>query len=103
MQGTPKNIPSSVPAPHALVLNHELRGQVVMVAQLEMREPQQVLDMLLGWALRQHRLLDFDVGTLDRVDLSVSDYPFDWDDQTECVVSGEWQAADGTLSRLLVR
>lgn len=103
MQGTPKEIPSSVPAPDALVLNHELCGQIVTVAQLEMREPQQVLDLLLGWALRQQRLLDFDVGTLDRIDLSASDRLFDWDENTECVVSGEWQAADGTLSRLLVR
>ena len=98
MQSTPGNIP-----PPNLALNEKFCGEILTVAQMETRDPQQVLDVLLGWALRQHRLLDLDVRTLDRVNLSASDYLFDWDDKTKCVISGEWRAADGTISRLMVR
>jgi hypothetical protein len=96
MQGKPRSTP-----PPNLALNPKLCGEILTVAQLEMRDPQHVLDLLLSWALRQHRLLELDLGTLGRV--AVSDCLFDWDDTTECVISGEWQAADGHLSRLLVR
>lgn len=85
-----------------LKLSKSVGQELLETAADEIRQPDEMLNLLVSWVLLQKRLLSFDTSRLLKVNLSVSDVdlPEPWNH----VVSGEWEAGeDGTFRRLIVR
>jgi|GEM_PF-6245904 hypothetical protein len=87
-----------------LRLSKSVRRRLLAVAKDQLRDPNQVLNLLLDWALTQRELLGFDLATLLKVNLSVLDDPAAASEPWNHVISGDVdEAPDGTFRRLVVR